>query len=139
VGIAEAGGWGLAGGIAAGLVALSVSIVKERYKWPWKGNPDGIWPRVVVAAVGVVVGTLAAAAAHSQMTGAWPAFLMGVGAPSVIRGGISRIEVEEVEETKPEGTESEVTKTKAKNAPKAAPDPTPGTKRKKVSMGGGGP
>jgi uncharacterized membrane protein YfcA len=104
--IVEAAAWGLAGGAAAGLVALSASILKARYRWPWRGNPDGVWPRLVVAVAGIAVGALVAAAAHSQMSGAWPAFLLGVGAPSVIRGVITRIEVEEGTRTL-EGPEAE--------------------------------
>ena len=99
MGVGTAVEWGLAGGIAAGLVALSAAIVNGGYKWPWRGNPDGIWPQLFVTCTGIAVGALVAAAAHSQMSGAWPAFLMGAGAPSVIRGAIARVEVEE---TKPE-------------------------------------
>jgi hypothetical protein len=97
VGIVPAAEWGLAGGIAASLVALSAAIAKAGNKWPWRGNSDGIWPQLFVTGTGIAVGALVAAAAHSQMSGAWPAFLMGVSAPSVIRGAIARVEVEEAE------------------------------------------
>ena len=36
------------------------------------------------------LGALIAAAAHTQMTGPWPAFLMGIGAPSIVRGALSQ-------------------------------------------------
>jgi uncharacterized membrane protein YfcA len=92
-----AGSWGLCGGVAAGLVALAASITTAGFRWPWHGNEDGPWPRFCVYAIGVVVGTVVAAAAHSQMSGALPALLMGVSAPSVIRGAVSRIEIKEAE------------------------------------------
>jgi hypothetical protein len=95
MGLVEAGGWGLCGGIAAGLVALAAAITAAGFKWPWRGNEDGPWPRFCVYATGVIVGTVVAAAAHSEMSGALPALLMGASAPSVIRGAVSRIEVSE--------------------------------------------
>lgn len=97
MGLGEAGGWGLCGGIAAGLVALAAAIAAADFKWPWRGNEDGPWPRFCAYTVGVIVGTVVAAAAHAEMSGALPALLMGVSAPSVIRGAISRIEVSESE------------------------------------------
>jgi hypothetical protein len=106
MGFVEAGGWGLCGGSAAGLVALAAAITATGFRWPWNGNDDGPWPRFCVYAIGVVVGTVVAAAAHSEMTGALPALLMGASAPSVIRGAISRIEVTEA---KPEVTGTALT------------------------------
>jgi hypothetical protein len=100
MGLVEARAWGLAGGIAAGLVALSTAVVAAKFRWPWAGNEHGIWPRIFVVAVGVVVGALVSAAAHSQMAGPLPALLMGAGAPSVIQGAISRVQVAEI---KPSG------------------------------------
>ena len=95
MGVVEAGSWGVCGGLAAGLVALGAAITAAGFKWPWKGNEDGPWPRICVYMIGVIVGTVVAAAAHSQMTGALPALLMGASAPSVVRGAVSRIEVSE--------------------------------------------
>jgi hypothetical protein len=95
MGLLDAATWGLAGGLAAGLVSLSAAVVAAGFKWPWRDNPDGIWPRVFVAVVGLIIGALVAGAAHGQMSGGWPAFLLGVGAPSVIRGALSRVEVAE--------------------------------------------
>jgi hypothetical protein len=74
---------------------MSAAIIAAGFRWPWHGNDDGIWPRLFVFLVGIVVGGGVAAAAHSEMTGAWPAFIMGVGAPSVIRGALSHLEVAE--------------------------------------------
>lgn len=95
MGIIEAAAWGLAGGLAAGLIALSAEVVAAGFKWPWRNNDDGIWPRLFVTSVLLIVGALVAAAAHSQMTGGWPAFIMGASAPSVIRGAVSRVGVTE--------------------------------------------
>jgi hypothetical protein len=87
--------WGVLGGTLAGLVSLSAAIIAGGFRWPWRDNQDGIWPRIVVFLIGIVVGGGVAAAAHGEMTGAWPAFIMGVGAPTVIRGALSHLEVEE--------------------------------------------
>jgi hypothetical protein len=95
MGIIEAAAWGLAGGLAAGLISLSADVVLAGFKWPWRDNDDGIGPRLFVTSVLLIVGALVAAAAHSQMTGGWPAFIMGASAPSVIRGALSRVEVTE--------------------------------------------
>ncbi|WP_158289917.1 hypothetical protein [Micromonospora sp. S4605] len=97
MGVVEATGWGLAGGMVAALLGLSASVVAEGYRWPWRYAQDGIWPHLFVAFAGLVVGGLVAAAAHAQMTGAWPALIMGACAPSVIRGILSRVEVTERE------------------------------------------
>ena len=43
---------------------------------------------------GLLLGALVAAAAHSQMSGAWPAFVIGAGAPATIRGLLSGVEVD---------------------------------------------
>jgi hypothetical protein len=93
MGLLAAGAWGMAGGLAAGLVVVSAAIAAAGYKWPWV---DGtVWPRVLVTGIGVLLGAIVAGAAHGQMSGAWPAFLLGVGAPSVIRGALSGVEVAE--------------------------------------------
>jgi hypothetical protein len=100
MGLVEAGAWGLAGGIAAGLVSLSAAVVTAKFRWPWIGNPHGIWPQLFVVAVGIVVGAIVAAAAHAQMTAPWPALLLGIGAPAVVQGAITRLQLAE---TKPSG------------------------------------
>jgi hypothetical protein len=93
VDVAEAAMWGLAGGAAAGLLGLSGAVVSANFRWPWRGRRHGIWPHVFVQVVGLAVGAAVAAAAHEQITGGWPALLMGASAPSVIRGALSRVEV----------------------------------------------
>jgi hypothetical protein len=95
MGLVEAGLWGLVGGGAAGLISTSAAVVAAGFQWPWHNNPDSLWPRFFVTFVGLIVGGAVAAAAHAQMTGAWPALLLGAAAPSVIRGVISRVEIEE--------------------------------------------
>jgi hypothetical protein len=66
--IAEAAVWGLAGGGVAGLVELSLAVRAAGFHWPWRDRKDGIWPRLFVFAVGLVVGAGVSAAA-SEMTG----------------------------------------------------------------------
>jgi hypothetical protein len=95
MGLVEAGVWGVIGGLAAGLLAVSAEVTATGFKWPWKLGQGGLWPRMFVAAVGVVLGGVVATAARSQMTGAWPAFLLGIGAPSVVRRALSGVEVAE--------------------------------------------
>jgi hypothetical protein len=95
VNLLVAAAWGAIGGTAAGLVSLAADIIAAGYHWPSHGNKDGIWARLFVVAVGVLVGAAVAAAAHDEMTGAWPAFIMGIGAPAVIRGALSHLEVAE--------------------------------------------
>jgi hypothetical protein len=92
MGIVEAGLWGLAGGGVAGLVALAADVGAE-HKWPWRDNEYGIGPWLFIIAVGIIVGAVVAGAAHSQMTGPWPALLMGISAPAIVRGGLSKFEV----------------------------------------------
>lgn len=87
--------WGMAGGLAAGLMSLMAAISAAGYRWPWRISDEEILPRLFVFAGGVVLGALIAAAAHAQISGAWPAFSMGVGAPSVVRGMLSHVEVAE--------------------------------------------
>jgi hypothetical protein len=103
-----AGAYGIAGGLAASLVALSAAIVKAGYKWPWRGEPDGIWPRFTVYAIGLIVGGIVCACAHSDMSGGWPAFLMGVAAPSVIQNAIGLVEVSEARKAVPADTKTPV-------------------------------
>ncbi|GAA1276891.1 hypothetical protein Psi02_00020 [Planotetraspora silvatica] len=88
----EAGLWGLAGGTAAGLVALSASVVAASYTFPRTGREEGL-ARLFVMAVGLALGALVAAAASQQMSGPWPAFILGVGAPSMVQGLLARVEV----------------------------------------------
>src|SRR5262249_12818486 len=86
---------GLAGAAVPGLMGLAAAVVAAGYRWPWRLSVDGIWPHLFVVAIGLIVGAVVAAAAHAQMTGAWPALIMGACAPSVIRSVLSRVEVTE--------------------------------------------
>lgn len=95
VGVLEAAAWGIAGGAIAGLLSMSAEITLAGFTWPWRDNNDGIWPRLFVFAVLLLVGGGVAAAAHAQVTGSWPALIMGASAPSVIRGAMSKVEVAE--------------------------------------------
>lgn len=53
-----------------------------------------ILPRLCFYGCGLLLGALVTAAAHSQMSGAWPAFVIGAGAPVTIRGLLSGVEVD---------------------------------------------
>jgi len=91
VGWIQAAAWGLAGGLAAGLVGLMTAVTAAGFKWPWRKGERG--PRLFVVGSGMLLGALVAAAAHSQMSGGWPAFVMGAGAPATIRGLLTGVEV----------------------------------------------
>jgi hypothetical protein len=87
----QAASWGLAGGLAAGVLALMTAVTAAHFAWPWKRDEFG--PRLFVLCCGLLLGALVAAASHSQMSGAWPAFVIGAGAPATIRGLLSGVEV----------------------------------------------
>ena len=87
----QAACWGLAGGLAVEVLALMTAVKAADFQWPWKR--DELWPRLFVLGCGLFLGAVVAAAAHSQMSGGWPAFIMGAGAPATIRGLLSGIEV----------------------------------------------
>lgn len=95
VDLVEAGAWGVLGGAVAALIGASTAIIAAGFRWPWRNDGDGIGPRIVVAVIGMVVGGVVAGAAHAQISGEWPALIMGASAPSVIRGILSRVEVTE--------------------------------------------
>src|SRR5690348_5463139 len=86
----QAAGWGIGGGLAAGILALMTAVTTADFRWPWKHHELG--PRLFVVGCGLLMGALVAAAAHGQMSGGWPAFVMGAGAPATIRGLLSGIE-----------------------------------------------
>lgn len=90
----EAALWGLAGGGAASLASLCAAVVSGGYTWPWRREGE-LGPRLFVLAAGLVLGSVVAAAAHGQISGQWPAFIFGVGAPATIRGILSGVEVGE--------------------------------------------
>jgi uncharacterized membrane protein YfcA len=85
--------WGFAGGGAASGLSLSAAVVSAGYKWPWRRRQGELGPRLFVLAAGLVLGALVAAAAHDQISGPWPAFIFGIGAPATIRGLLSGVEV----------------------------------------------
>ena len=88
----EAASWGLAGGLAAGVLALMQAVTAAHFTWPWKRGEVG--PRLCVLGCGLALGALVAAAAHSQMSGAWPAFAIGIGAPATVRGLLGGVEAD---------------------------------------------
>ncbi|MFI8769549.1 hypothetical protein ACIGN6_32220 [Streptomyces sp. NPDC053792] len=85
--------WGLAGGASASLASMAAAVVSAGYTWPWRDKRE-LWPRMFVLAAALALGALVATAAHDQITGWWPAFIYGVGAPATITGLLSGVEVE---------------------------------------------
>lgn len=92
----QAAGWGLAGGLAADVLGLMTAVTAAGFRWPWK--TEEFEPRVFVVGGSLLLGVLVACAAHSQMSGGWPAFVMGAGAPATVQGLLSGVQVQ----TKPE-------------------------------------
>jgi uncharacterized membrane protein YfcA len=88
----QAAGWGAAGALATGVLALMSTVATAGYRWPWAR--DELVPRLFVLGGGVLVGAVVAAAAHSQISGPWPAFIIGASAPAVIRSLLSGVEVD---------------------------------------------
>ena len=91
--------WGLLGGLASAAVTAIAQITAANFRWPWPRAEVG--PRLAVTVLGLLVGAVVAAAAHKQMSGEWPALIMGVCAPSVIRRVIEGIEVQPKIEIQP--------------------------------------
>jgi hypothetical protein len=89
MGLLEAGAWGIAGGLAAGALSWMGTVTRASFHFPPR---DQIWGRLFVLTCGIILGAIVAAADHSDMTGPWPAFIMGVGAPSVVRGLLTGVE-----------------------------------------------
>ena len=89
-----AASWGVAGGLSAGVLTLMTAVTTAGFRWPWKRGELG--PRLFVVGCGLLLGALVAAAARDQMSGPWPAFVMGAAAPATIRGLLSGIEVQSV-------------------------------------------
>lgn len=86
--------WGLAGGGCASLLSLAAAVKAAGYTWPWRKGKGDLAPRLFVLGIGLVLGAVVSAAAHDQISGAWPALLFGIGAPATIRGVLSGVEVE---------------------------------------------
>jgi hypothetical protein len=88
--------WGLIGGAVAQSLRTAADVKATNFRWPWlKEDAGGFSPYLFVAFVSLASGGVVAAAAHGQMTGPWPAMIMGITAPSVVRGVLSGIEVSE--------------------------------------------
>lgn len=86
----ESGLWGLAGGAGAGLLSLMTAVVNNGFQW-WDARERG--PRLFVFCCSLLLGAGVASAAGSEMSGAWPAFVIGAGAPATIRGLLSGVQV----------------------------------------------
>lgn len=86
----ESGLWGLAGGAAAGLLSLMTAVISNGFRW-WDRRERG--PRLFVFGCSLLLGAGVAAAAGSEMSGAWPAFVIGAGAPATIRGLLGGVQV----------------------------------------------
>lgn len=86
----KSGLWGLAGGAAAGLLSLMTSVVSNGFRW-WDRQERG--PRLFVFGCSLLLGAAVAAAAGSEMSGAWPAFVIGAGAPATVKGLLGGVEV----------------------------------------------
>ncbi|WP_210586881.1 hypothetical protein [Streptomyces sp. GESEQ-35] len=119
--------WGLAGGGAASVLSFTTAVVSSGYSWPWrKKNDDGepageLGPRLFVLAAGALLGAAVAAAAHDQISGPWPAFIFGVGAPATLRGLLSGVEV--APRSDPTPLPESVPRTSAPRASLPAPGP----------------
>jgi hypothetical protein len=91
MGVVEAALWGLAGGGAVGVLSLMTAITNYGFGWPWRAGEAG--PRLFVLAGGLLLGALVAAASHTQMSGPWPAFVIGAGAPATVKGLLGGVQV----------------------------------------------
>ncbi|MGR3875638.1 hypothetical protein ACUXZZ_44670 [Streptomyces graminifolii] len=90
----QAAAWGLASGGAASVLSFLTAVVSSGYSWPWRGRKKKeLGPRLFVLTALAVLGAVVAAAAHDQISGPWPAFIFGVGAPATIRGLLSGVEI----------------------------------------------
>ena len=58
MGLWEAACWGLAGGLAAGLVSLMTAVASAGFAWPWHGHPEQIGPRLFVFGGSLLLGAL---------------------------------------------------------------------------------
>jgi len=100
VGWLEAAAWGASGGAVAWLVALAADLRANGMRWPWHENEVGVWPYLFVLVVAMIAGGVVASAQHSMISGPWPAFSLGIAAPAVIRGALSKVEVSEKQKRK---------------------------------------
>ncbi len=76
------------------MASLMAAVTAAGFRWPWRDEGE-LGPRLFVLFGGLFLGALVAAAAHGQISGGWPAFIMGAGAPATLRGVLSGVVVEE--------------------------------------------
>ncbi|SPL95746.1 unnamed protein product [[Actinomadura] parvosata subsp. kistnae] len=81
-------------------MSFSAAVKAAGYRWPWRaGNGteqearERLWARLFVLGSALLLGALVAAAVHGQMSGPWPAFLLGVGSEASVRGILAGVEV----------------------------------------------
>jgi hypothetical protein len=94
--------WGALGGLVAVLTNLLFQLTHNGYRWPWHRRRKMLPAYLFVAFGSVLLGAIVAAAASAQISGPWPALIMGATAPSVIRGILGRVEVSESPSRKPQ-------------------------------------
>jgi len=87
-----AAAWGAVGGGAVAMLNFGADLLEAKFRWPWPR--DTVGPHLAYVAVQLLLGALVTAANHNQVTGAWPAFIIGISAPAVIQGIVARIEIE---------------------------------------------
>lgn len=90
----HAGIWGLVGGAAAVLASLTTAVAKADFDWPWRDG-GSIGPWVFVFLGELTLGGMVAAAMHSSISGAWPAFTLGATGLTTVRHLLSKVEVRE--------------------------------------------
>jgi hypothetical protein len=73
------------------MLSLMTSVTANGFAW-WNKEERG--PRLFVFGCSVFLGALVAAAASGEMSGPWPAFVIGAGAPATIKGLLSGVEVQ---------------------------------------------
>ncbi|GIG93189.1 hypothetical protein Pen02_81250 [Plantactinospora endophytica] len=115
--------WGLAGGFVVEALNLVASIRQQR-TWPWQVPGEiGATLYLICSLLRLAVSTIVAGAlgADDQVSGAAGAFLIGVGAPLIIRATLAQIGA--VSTTSLEPTADSITTMDAP-APAALPPPS---------------
>jgi len=74
--------WGLLGGLAVEALELAGEIRRNKNRWPWTGRK--LWPSLCAVVLRLAASSALAAAMSDQLTGQWPAFCIGVGAPLAV-------------------------------------------------------
>ncbi|WP_155368026.1 hypothetical protein [Catellatospora vulcania] len=91
--VLQAAIWGVAGGAVAALVVLIADVVAAKFLWPYAAGTGRA--RMFVLVAQLLISGVVAAAAHQQISGPWPALLLGVTAPATIRAALANVEVTE--------------------------------------------